>query len=219
MFVNVMYLLFSTQSTEVFRMKPFHSIDAAAIPIPQPNFDTDQIIPARYLQKLRDNDFGAYLFSNLRYRRDGSENPDFALNQPAYRQSTVVVAARNFACGSSREHAVWALCDYGFRAVIAPSFGDIFFSNALKNGLLPIVLPPEAVAGLLAAIEALPGSHVRVDLDAQTVTAPDGTTHPFSIDPFSKYCLLNGIDELDYTLSHLERIEEFEKSHDELASA
>lgn len=200
-------------------MKPFQLIDAPAMPIAQPNFDTDQIIPARYLQKLRDNDFGVYLFSNLRYRRDGSENPDFVLNQTAYRQSTVVVAERNFACGSSREHAVWALYDYGFRAVIAPSFGDIFFSNALKNGLLPIVLPSATVAGLLAAMEARPGSRVRVDLEAQTVTAPDGTTHSFSVDPFSKHCLLNGIDELDYTLSHLERIEEFEKQYDELANA
>jgi 3-isopropylmalate/(R)-2-methylmalate dehydratase small subunit len=192
-------------------MKPFQTIDAAAVPIAQPNFDTDQIIPSRYLQKLRDNDFGAFLFRDLRFRQDGSENPDFVLNQPAYRQSTVLVAERNFACGSSREHAVWALYDYGFRTVIAPSFGDIFFFNALKNGLLPIVLPHPAVAGLLASIQTLPGSQIRVDLDAQTVTAPDGTTHEFSIDPFSKHCLLNGIDELDYTLGHLDRIEEFEK--------
>jgi 3-isopropylmalate/(R)-2-methylmalate dehydratase small subunit len=192
-------------------MKPFQAIDAAATPIAQANFDTDQIIPSRYLQKLRDNDFGAFLFHDLRFRRDGSENPDFVLNKPAYRQSAVLVAERNFACGSSREHAVWALYDYGFRTVIAPSFGDIFFFNALKNGLLPIVLPHPAVADLLAAIQTLPGSKIRVDLDAQTVTTPDGTTHAFSIDPFSKYCLLNGIDELDYTLSHLDRIEEFEQ--------
>ncbi|GHU38310.1 3-isopropylmalate dehydratase small subunit [Betaproteobacteria bacterium] len=192
-------------------MKPFQAIDAAAVPIAQPNFDTDQIIPSRYLQKLRDNDFGDFLFRDLRFHRDGSENPDFVLNKPAYRQSTVLVAERNFACGSSREHAVWALYDYGFRTVIAPSFGDIFFSNALKNGLLPIVLPPPVVAGLLTALQTLPGSQIRVDLDAQTVTAPDGTTHEFSIDPFSKHCLLNGIDELDYTLSHLDRIVEFEK--------
>ncbi|GHU17044.1 3-isopropylmalate dehydratase small subunit [Betaproteobacteria bacterium] len=192
-------------------MNPFQAIDAVALPIAQSNFDTDQIIPSRYLQKLRDNDFGDFLFRDLRFRRDGSENPDFVLNQPAYRQSTILVAERNFACGSSREHAVWALYDYGFRTVIAPSFGDIFFSNALKNGLLPIILPPPAVAGLLAAIQRLPGSQIRVDLDAQTVTAPDGTRYEFSIDPFSKHCLLNGIDELDYTLSHLDRIVEFEK--------
>jgi 3-isopropylmalate/(R)-2-methylmalate dehydratase small subunit len=194
-------------------MKPFQAIDATALPIAQPNFDTDQIIPSRYLQKLRNNDFGAFLFRDLRFRQDGSENPDFVLNKPVYQQGMVLVAERNFACGSSREHAVWALYDYGFRALIAPSFGDIFFSNALKNGLLPIVLPQSAVTDLLEAIQAAPGSRIRVDLDAQTVTAPDGTTHEFSIDPFSKYCLLNGIDELDYTLSHLDRIEEFEKHH------
>ncbi|MDR1936704.1 MAG: 3-isopropylmalate dehydratase small subunit [Candidatus Accumulibacter sp.] len=200
-------------------MKAFQAIDAPAAPIAQPDFDTDQIIPSRYLQKLRDNDFGAFLFRDLRFRKDGTENPDFVINKPAYRQSRVLVAERNFACGSSREHAVWALHDYGIQAVIAPSFGDIFFANALKNGLLPIVLPHPAVADLLAAIETLPGSRIRVDLETQTVAAPDGTTHAFSIDPFSKYCLLNGIDELDYTLGHLDRIEEFEKRHDAPATA
>jgi 3-isopropylmalate/(R)-2-methylmalate dehydratase small subunit len=192
-------------------MKPFQTIDAPAVPIAQPNFDTDQIIPSRYLQKLRDNDFGAYLFRDLRFQKDGSENPDFVINQPAYRQGKVLVAGRNFACGSSREHAVWAIRDYGFQAVIAPSFGDIFFNNALQNGLLPIVLPEPVVVGLLATIEAHPGGRIRVDLETQTVTAPDGTKHAFSVDPFAKHCLLNGIDELDYTLSHLGRIEEFEK--------
>jgi 3-isopropylmalate/(R)-2-methylmalate dehydratase small subunit len=196
-------------------MKPFRTIDTVAVPIAQPNFDTDQIIPSRYLQKMRDSDFGAYLFRDLRFRKDGSENPDFVLNQPAYREGRAIVAERNFACGSSREHAVWALYDHGFRALIAPSFGDIFFSNALKNGLLPIVLPEPAAAGLLAAVEAAPGSRIRVDLEAQTVTAPDGTRHAFSIDPFSKHCLQNGIDELDYTLGHLDRIEEYERRRDE----
>ncbi|MDR1708928.1 MAG: 3-isopropylmalate dehydratase small subunit [Candidatus Accumulibacter sp.] len=200
-------------------MTPFQSIDTAAVPIVQPNFDTDQIIPSRYLQKLRENDFGVYLFRDLRFREDGSENPDFVVNQPAYRQGRAIVAGRNFACGSSREHAVWALCDYGFRAVIAPSFGDIFFSNALKNGLLPIVLPERAVADLLAAIEAAPGSRIRIDLVTQTVTAPGGTAYTFFIDPFSKHCLLNGIDEIDYTLGYLDRIEEFEERHGKLPSA
>ncbi|MDR0577241.1 MAG: 3-isopropylmalate dehydratase small subunit [Candidatus Accumulibacter sp.] len=200
-------------------MKPFRPIDAVAVPLAQPNFDTDQIIPSRYLQKLRDNDFGIYLFRDLRFRKDGSENPDFVINKPAYRQGKVLVAERNFACGSSREHAVWALYDYGFQAVIAPSFGDIFFNNALKNGLLPIVLPYSTVVDLLAAVEALPGSHIRIDLKAQTVTAPDETetTHAFSIDPFSKHCLLNGIDELDYTLGYFDRIKEFERCHNKQA--
>ena len=193
-------------------MKPFQPIDAVALPISRPNFDTDQIIPARYLQKPRANNFGEFLFHNLRFLKDGSENPDFVLNKTAYRQSAIVVAERNFACGSSREHAVWALYDYGFRAVIAPSFGDIFFSNALKNGLLPIVLPEQVVARLIEAIQSAPEQQIRIDLEAQTVIAPNGETHRFDVDPFAKHCLLNGIDELDYTLSQMEHIIEFEKN-------
>jgi 3-isopropylmalate/(R)-2-methylmalate dehydratase small subunit len=195
-------------------IKPFLSLEAVAVPIAQPNCDTDQIIPARYLQKPRANDFGQYLFYDLRFRRDGSEEPEFVLNRAAYRQARIVVAERNFACGSSREHAVWALYDYGFRVVIAPSFGDIFFSSALKNGLLPIVLPAVAVAELMEVLQAVPGSRIRVDLDAQMVAAPDGTEQRFAIDPFSKHCLLNGLDELDFTLSQVEHIEEFERRYD-----
>ena len=146
-------------------MKPFERLRAVALPIAQPNLDTDQIIPARYLQKPRADDFGQYLFRDLRYRKDGTEDPGFLLNQPAYRDARVVVAERNFACGSSREHAVWALYDYGIRAVIAPSFGDIFHSNALKNGLLPIVLPAAVVSEAIAVLLAKPGSTVEVDLD------------------------------------------------------
>jgi 3-isopropylmalate/(R)-2-methylmalate dehydratase small subunit len=196
-------------------MKPFQRLDAVAMPIARPNCDTDQIIPARYLQKPRANDFGQYLFRDLRFRKDGTEEPDFVLNQAAYRQARIVVAERNFACGSSREHAVWALYDHGFRAVIAPSFGDIFFSNALKNGLLPIVLPAAVVARMIAAVQAAPGSRIGVDLEAQTVTGPDGTTHAFSVDPFSKHCLLEGLDELDYTLSQLDHIAAFERRYAE----
>ena len=192
-------------------LKPYERLDAVAVPIAQPNLDTDQILPARFLQKPRANDFGAYLFRDLRFRKDGSEDPGFVLNQPAYRSGRIIVAERNFACGSSREHAVWALHDYGFRAVIAPSFGDIFFSSALKNGLLPIVLPEAAVAGMLNAVQVAPGAHVVVDLAAQTVTGPDGTAHGFDVDPFSKHCLLNGLDELDYTLSLADRIADFER--------
>jgi 3-isopropylmalate/(R)-2-methylmalate dehydratase small subunit len=190
-------------------MKPFERLRAAALPIAQPNVDTDQIIPARYLQKPRSDDFGRYLFRDLRYRQDGSENPGFLLNQPAYRGARVVVAERNFGCGSSREHAVWALCDYGIRAVIAPSFGDIFLSNALKN-----VVPAPVVVEAIAALLAEPGTMVDVDLDAGTITAPDGGVHDFAIDPFARHCLLRGLDELDYTLSQLERIAEFERRYD-----
>jgi 3-isopropylmalate/(R)-2-methylmalate dehydratase small subunit len=200
-------------------MKPFQSLDAVALPIERANFDTDQIVPARYLQKPRSDDFGAYLFRDLRYRKDGSEDPAFVLNQESYRQAGIVVAARNFGCGSSREHAVWALYDYGIRAVIAPSFGDIFHSNALKNGLLPVVQPAEAVASLLQAIVAEPGSRIRVDLEAQAVTAPDGTRHAFAIDPFSKHCLISGLDELDYTLNQMSRIIAFERNYDDGTSA
>lgn len=195
-------------------MKPFEPLDSIAVPILQANLDTDQILPARYLQKPRSDNFGDYLFRDLRLRKDGSEVPNFVLNRPPYRDGRIMVGRRNFGCGSSREHAVWALHDYGFRAVIAPSFGDIFSSNALKNGLLPIALPATVVDGLLEAIAAEQGAHVKIDLAAQTVVAPDGTTHAFAIDPFAKHCLINGLDELDYTLSQMQKIVEFERQHD-----
>lgn len=199
-------------------MEAFQRVDAVALPVPRSNVDTDQIVPARYLQKPRTDDFGAYLFRDLRFAKDGSENPDFILNQPSYRPARIVVAQRNFGCGSSREHAVWALYDYGVRAVIAPSFGDIFFSNSLKNGLLPIVLPDETVAALLRAVQDSPGTHIVVDLVTQTVTAPDGGTHAFNIDAFSRQCLLEGMDELDYTLTLGDRIAAFERQHDASAA-
>jgi 3-isopropylmalate/(R)-2-methylmalate dehydratase small subunit len=194
-------------------MEPFTRLDAVALPIARPNCDTDQILPARYLQKPRANDFGQFLFRDLRYRPDGTEEPGFVLNQPAFRQARILVAERNFGCGSSREHAVWALADYGFRVAIAPSFGDIFYSNALKNGFLPVVLPAAAVAGLLAGLLAAPGSRMAVDLAEQTVVGPDGARHAFEVDPFPKACLLQGLDELAYTLSLVDRIEAFEREY------
>ena len=187
-------------------MTPFLRLDAVALPIAQANLDTDQIIPARYLQKARADDFGRYLFHGLRYLDDGSENPRFLLNQAAYRHARIVVGGPNFACGSSREHAVWALYDYGIRAVIAPSFGDIFYANALKNGLLPIVVPPDVHAALLSA----PGAVVRVDLASQTLTLPDQTAVRFPIDEFPKHCLLEGVDELEYILRHEAAIAAYE---------
>jgi 3-isopropylmalate/(R)-2-methylmalate dehydratase small subunit len=195
-------------------LTPFERLDAVAVPIAQANVDTDQILPAPFLQKPRSDDFGAYLFCNLRFRKDGSEDPGFVLNLPAYRGAGIVVAERNFGCGSSREHAVWALYDYGIRVVVAPSFGDIFFANALKNGLLPIVLSAPVVAGMIGDLQAAPGSHVVVDLEAQTVTGSDGRLHRFDVDHFSKQCLLSGLDELDFTLSLSDRIAEFERSFD-----
>jgi 3-isopropylmalate/(R)-2-methylmalate dehydratase small subunit len=199
-------------------LTPFERLDAIAVPITQPNLDTDQILPARYLQKPRANNFGEYLFRDLRFGKDGSEQPGFVLNQAPYGQGRIIVAARNFGCGSSREHAVWALHDYGFRAVIAPSFGDIFYSNALKNGLLPVALPEPAVAAMLEAIQTVPGSRIVVDLEAQTVLAPDGTSHTFAIDAFSKHCLLKGLDELDYTLGLVGQIADFERRFERTSS-
>lgn len=195
-------------------MEPFTRLEAVALPIARPNCDTDQILPARYLQKPRANDFGQFLFRDLRTRPDGSEEPGFVLNQPAYRPARIIVAERNFGCGSSREHAVWALADYGFRAAVAPSFGDIFYSNALKNGFLPVVLPAVAVAGMLERLLAAPGGRMAVDLAAQTVVGPDGATHHFTIDPFPKSCLLQGLDELAHTLSLADRIAAFERQYE-----
>jgi 3-isopropylmalate/(R)-2-methylmalate dehydratase small subunit len=186
-------------------------IKAVAFPVAAINCDTDQIIPARFLQKPRADDFGDYLFSALRFNADGSEKPDFVLNRPAFRSAQIVVANRNFACGSSREHAVWALYDFGIRVAIAPSFGDIFFINCLKNGLLPIVLPLDVVTALLDDIAARPGLQIEVDLPGQTVTLPDGSTHGFEIEPFAKSCLLQGMDELDYTLSQAAHIDAYEQ--------
>ncbi|HEY4211147.1 MAG TPA: 3-isopropylmalate dehydratase small subunit [Steroidobacteraceae bacterium] len=201
-------------------MEPFKSLRAVALPIARPNFDTDQILPARYLQKRRAENFGEFLFRDLRYRGDGAENPDFVLNKPAYRAARIVVAEQNFGCGSSREHAVWALYDYGVRAVIAPSMGDIFISNAAKNGLLTIVLPAQAVADMMERVLQEPGLQIAVDLEAQLVTLPAGAgagagagadiQHRFEIDAYRKKTLLSGLDELGYTLTQLDKIKAFE---------
>ena len=194
-------------------MEPFTSLRAGALPIAQPNFDTDQILPARFLQKPRAQNFGEFLFRDLRYRSDGSENPDFVLNQPAYRGARIVLAEENFGCGSSREHAVWALYDYGIRAVIAPSMGDIFMSNAAKNGLLTVVLPEEVVARMIEAVLARPGLEITVELETQSVTLPGSASHRFEIDAYRKRCLMSGLGELAYTLTQLDRIEAFERDY------
>jgi 3-isopropylmalate/(R)-2-methylmalate dehydratase small subunit len=190
-------------------MEVFRRLDAAAMPIDRPNVDTDQITPARFLHKPRSDNHGNYLFHDVRRRADGTPDPAFPLNQEAFAGARIIVADRNFACGSSRENAVWALHDHGFRAAIAPSFGDIFFSNSLKNGLLPVMLPQSVVTGLLAALQEQPGAHVQVDLEEQTVTTPDGAVHRFEVDPFSRHCLLNGIDELAYTQELAPQIDAF----------
>jgi 3-isopropylmalate/(R)-2-methylmalate dehydratase small subunit len=195
-------------------MEPFKHLDAVAAPMAAPNVDTDQIIPARFLWRKRDDPWGHLLFHDLRFNDDGTPKPEFVLNAPAYAGARVLVGDRNFACGSSREHAVWSLYDYGFRAVIAPSFGDIFFNNSFKNGLLPIVLPAERTVALRSALERQPGARVTIDLDAQTVVGPDGTIDRFEIDPFRKECLLAGADEIQFTLGHNQQIGAFEKTYE-----
>jgi len=192
-------------------MERLEHLEAIALPVAGINCDTDQIVPARYLQKPRSANFGDYLFHAMRFDPDGAERADCLLNREPYRQARIVVANRNFGCGSSREHAVWALYDYGIRAVVAPSFGDIFFINCLKNGLLPIVLPEPPVLAALQALLSRPAT-LRIDLPAQTVALPDGSVHGFEVEPFAKHCLLQGIDEIDYTLARRDSIDAFERN-------
>ena len=195
-------------------MDPFLRLDATAVPIGVPNIDTDQIIPARFLWRKRRDGFGHLLFHDLRFNDGGAPKPDFVLNRDIYRDARIVVAERNFGCGSSREHAVWALYDYGIRAVVAPSFGDIFFNNCFQNGLLPAVLNAERVTALRALLEQAPGSHLAIDLKAQTVSGPDGAIDRFEIEAFRKECLLAGADDISFTLGHRDRIAEFENVYE-----
>ncbi len=200
-------------------MQPFTTLTSTALPLRTENVDTDQIIPARYLTAVTQEGMGDGLFSWWRYARDGSPNPDFVLNQPQYRGSKILVAGRNFGIGSSREHAVWALTQYGFRAVISPAFADIFYNNSLKNGLLPIRMPEETVGRLLDLVEEVPRTSICIDLPTQSVTLPDLNDDTvrnlegpwsFDIDPFRKQCLLRGLDDLGYLLDKEERISAFE---------
>jgi 3-isopropylmalate/(R)-2-methylmalate dehydratase small subunit len=191
-------------------MTPFTRITAPAAPFDLPNVDTDRIVPARVLRKPRSPEHARYLFHDLRFTDAGALRPDFILNQPAYREARILIAAENFACGSSREAAVWALDAYGIRAVIAPSLGDIFHQNCFKNGLLPVILPPEIAADLRRQLRDRPGSAVTVDLETQTVTGPDGATHRFEIDLFRKQMLLTGQDEITLTQGYESSIAAFE---------
>jgi 3-isopropylmalate/(R)-2-methylmalate dehydratase small subunit len=195
-------------------MERFIRLDATAAPIGMPNVDTDQIIPARFLWRKRRDGWGHLLFHDLRFNDAGAPKPEFVLNKNAYQDAGILVADRNFGCGSSREHAVWGLYDYGIRVVLAPSFGDIFFNNSFQNGLLPVVLPADRVAELRSLLEQSPGSHLAVDLEAQTATGPDGAVDRFEIDSFRKECLLAGKDDISFTLGHGERIAAFEKDYE-----
>jgi 3-isopropylmalate/(R)-2-methylmalate dehydratase small subunit len=193
--------------------EPFRHLTAVAAPIDLPNVDTDRIIPARFLRKPKGSDYGRYLFHDVRFRADGSEVPDFVLNQAPFRGARILVAAENFGCGSSREMAVWALAGYGIRAVIAPSLGDIFRQNCTKNGLLPVLLPGESVAAMRGALHARPGAEMTVDLEGQVVVDAGGARHRFEIDGFARHMLLTGQDEFALTAGHEAAIAAFEARH------
>jgi 3-isopropylmalate/(R)-2-methylmalate dehydratase small subunit len=199
-------------------MEPFTPLAAVAVPLPVPNVDTDQIIPARFLWRKRADGWGDLLFHDLRLDEAGAPRPQFVLNQPEYRAARILVADRNFGCGSSREHAVWALYDYGIRAVIAASFGDIFFNNCFQNGLLPIQLPAATVEALISALQRSPGLNLGVDLEAQQVSGPDDGKYAFEIDPFRKQCLLAGTDDVAYTLGLANEIDTFEQTYERKVS-
>jgi 3-isopropylmalate/(R)-2-methylmalate dehydratase small subunit len=204
-------------------MQPFRVHTGVVAPLDRANVDTDAIIPKQFLKSIQRAGFGVNLFDAWRYLDHGEPggdprsrqpNPEFVLNEPRYRGASILLARRNFGCGSSREHAPWALADYGFRALIAPSFADIFFNNCFKNGLLPIVLPDAAVDRLFADVAVFPGYTLTIDLERQTVESPNGTaTFGFDVDPFRKRCLVNGWDDIGLTLQHADEIRAFEERH------
>jgi 3-isopropylmalate/(R)-2-methylmalate dehydratase small subunit len=204
-------------------MQPFRVHTGIVAPLDRANVDTDAIIPKQFLKSIKRSGYGPNLFDAWRYLDHGEpgmdnarrpRNPDFVLNQPRYEGASILVARRNFGCGSSREHAPWALGDYGFRAVIAPSFGDIFFNNCFKNGLLPIVLPESQVDRIFADVAAFPGFKLTIDLEKQVVGTTDGSVaFPFEVDPFKRHCLLNGLDDIGLTLQHADDIRAYEARH------
>jgi 3-isopropylmalate/(R)-2-methylmalate dehydratase small subunit len=200
-------------------MQKFTLLKGIVAPMDRANVDTDAIIPKQFLKSIRKTGFGPNLFDAWRYLDPGEPgqdpnsrkpNPDFVLNQPRYQGASVLLARKNFGCGSSREHAPWAIDQYGFRCVIAPSFADIFFNNCFKNGLLPIVLPEAVVAQLFDEVAAFPGYELTVDLERQVVVRPQGEEIPFEVQAFRKYCLLNGLDDIGLTLRHADKIKAFE---------
>jgi 3-isopropylmalate/(R)-2-methylmalate dehydratase small subunit len=192
-------------------MEKFTVLEGVAAPLKLVNVDTDKIIPKQYLKTIKRTGLGKGLFAELRYKDDGSENSDFVLNQPAYRKSKILVAGDNFGCGSSREHAPWALLDFGIRCVISTSFADIFYNNCFKNGILPITVSPEDLAKLFDDAERGANATLTIDLASQEIRGPDGGTIKFDIDPFRKHCLLNGLDDIGLTMEKKSKIENFEK--------
>ncbi|WP_417066999.1 3-isopropylmalate dehydratase small subunit [Niveibacterium terrae] len=200
-------------------MDRFTTLDGLVAPLDRANVDTDAIIPKQFLKSIKRSGFGPNLFDEWRYMDHGepgmdnsarSLNPNFVLNAQRYQGAQILLCRDNFGCGSSREHAPWAIADYGFRVLIGTSFADIFFNNSFKNGLLPIKLPAAQIDALFDQVQATPGYKLRIDLEAQTITRPDGTVIAFEVDPFRKYCLQNGFDDIGLTLRHAEKIREFE---------
>ena len=192
-------------------MEKFTTVTGVAAPLRMINVDTDRIIPKQFLTTIKRTGLGKFLFNDLRYDPEGSEVEDFVLNQSAYRDAQILIAGRNFGCGSSREHAPWALLDFGISCVIASSFADIFYNNCFKNGILPITLPEEEVDTLLNAADAGSNATFTIDLEGQRITDPNGAIFEFKIDPFRKYCLFNGLDDIGLTLEKTEKIEAFEQ--------
>ncbi|MBK8570842.1 MAG: 3-isopropylmalate dehydratase small subunit [Nitrosomonadales bacterium] len=203
-------------------MDKFIQVDGLVVPLDRANVDTDAIIPKQFLKSIKRTGFGPNLFDEWRYLDHGEPgmdnskrplNPDFVLNQPRYHGAQILLARENFGCGSSREHAPWALDDYGFRAIIASSFADIFCNNCFKNGLLPIVLDIASIDDLFQAVTATPGYHLKIDLEQQSIIAPNGVVYRFEVDAFRKNCLLNGLDDIGLTLQHVRKIKEYEARH------
>ncbi len=201
-------------------MEKFSQLTGIVAPMDRSNVDTDAIIPKQFLKSIQRSGFGPNLFDEWRYLDHGEPgmdnstrplNPDFVLNQPRYQGASILLARENFGCGSSREHAPWALLDYGFRVIIAPSFADIFFNNCFKNGILPIVLDAAVVDELFQAVAANEGYQLTVDLEAQTITTPEGKVIPFEVEAFRKHCLLNGLDDIGLTLQHVDEIRAYEE--------
>jgi 3-isopropylmalate/(R)-2-methylmalate dehydratase small subunit len=192
-------------------MDKFTKLTGVAAPLNMINVDTDMIIPKQYLKTIKRTGLGTALFAEMRYDDQNREIGDFVLNKDAYRNAKILVSGTNFGCGSSREHAPWALLDFGFRSIVAPSFADIFFGNTFKNGILPVVLPEARVNEILRFLLELPGAEMTIDLPAQTVTGPDGKVDRFEIDAFRKHCLINGLDEIGLTLQREAAISAFEK--------
>lgn len=195
-------------------MQTFKTLTSLAMPLDRTNVDTDQIIPKQFLKRIERTGYGDFLFFDWRQTPEGDPVPEFVLNDPRYKGAQILIAGKNFGCGSSREHAAWALSDYGFRCVIAPTFADIFFSNAGKNGILLVRLSEEQVTELLQKAQTIPEYELNVSLEDQTVTDGEGFTAKFEVDPFRKFCLLEGLDDIGLTLRHATELDKYEAQHD-----